>query len=354
MKKTIITLGLAWVLCVSGVLSGLSAEVPSGEEVRGDIKLFFESRFEEMKPAYRGHWALRLYRITGDTRYLEEIRSYGERFRQSFQAYVQGIDDPAFREEALASRMDSADAEASEKKIRRQAVLREVPEYLLMHKLLYFSFQLKSLGLHQKEESFEQALQWLREFPFRRYLLDERLMRLHAAEVANDVYYLKALGLDSPELEFRSAFEAAHQETDAGTDAVVFENKIYGLTHLIIAASGYYQKYISKEEFGWILDYFADNLDRILERTKPDVVAEVGLCFRLAGLSDHPVVHKTSEYIRRAWDPASGLIPSQKGGSDLNKSEHRNVIAYMLLSGFDRLYPGPDLSRQEKTLEVRI
>ncbi len=341
---------LVVIVATAGYDSAHAEEVLPGSQpaaVAQAIRFFFESRLEELKPAYRGHWVLRLYRVTGDERYLHEIQAYGARLQIVFKTYAAGIEDPVFRRQAASDGLGPVPKPDHEKHLRRREVLAGVPEYLVMHRLLYLAFQLKSLGLDKTEGPvFEKTRETLRLFPFRKYLLDPQLIRYHASEISNDVYYLEGLGLDGAAEDFRAAFEAAHQNTDSSGDAVLFENKIYGLTHLIIAASGYYQHTVPAEKFRWILDYFEKNLDMILARTKSDVIGEVGLCFRLAGLPDHPVVGRTRGFIVRAWDPAFGMLPSQKGRADLNKGEHRNVIAYLLITGFERLYPGPDLSNK--------
>jgi hypothetical protein len=103
------------------------------------------------------------------------------------------------------------------------------------------------------------------------------------------------------------------------------------MTHLIFASSHYYQYPVDEAEYPWIFDYLRKNIDTILLRAKPDVIAEIGISFLLAGLDSDPVVTKTRIAIDRAVNREHNMIPSTDGNLDLNYGEHRNVLAIMLL-----------------------
>ncbi|MBP9865423.1 MAG: DUF3541 domain-containing protein [Candidatus Omnitrophica bacterium] len=317
----------------------------SDADIAASIKLYFESRKDELRPEIRGHWMLRLYRISGDIRYRRELQAYGDYLTGKLKNFVSGLEDPGLKARLVSELLGPEQRSEKGKYAKRRKVLSEVTDYLYMHQLLYVTFMVQSVGLQRQEApAFQQALTALRGFPFESYLRERSLILYYAAETSNDVYYLKILGLADFEVEYFKAFQSVYREVDERLDPVLLENKIYGMTHLMIAASEYYQRKVSQEKFGWVLDYFDKHLEEILPRLKPDVVAEVGLCFLLAGLPDHAVAAQTRRFIAWSWDPASGIIPSVRGGVDLNQSEHRNVLALMLLGGFDRLYPGPNLA----------
>jgi len=309
------------------------------------IQVYYESRFDELKPVYQGHWVLRLYRISGDARYLEELSDYGDFLSKQFLLYVEGLGDPVLRALKTEELLGPVPKSNMGKAGKRRQVLAQATDYLYMHQLLFLTFLTQSIGLDDgNHEAYQTALAALRGFSFQPYFMDKNLLLNFAAEVSNDVYFLKKLGLGDFEDEFLRFFKETYRLAGEDVDKVIFENKIYGMTHLMIADSEYYQKKVSRKKFRWILDYFDKNVDVILARLKPDVAAEVGLCFLLAGLPDHSVVAKTRRFVAGAWDPASGMIPSVLGHTDLNHGEHRNVLAIMLLKGFTQLYPGPDLS----------
>ena len=76
-------------------------------------------------------------------------------------------------------------------------------------------------------------------------------------------------------------------------------------------------------------------------------VAEVGICFALAGEADSPAVAKLRQVLVAAYRPELGMIPAVDGTHDIERGEHRNVLALMLLAWPPRLHPGPDLPRYE-------
>ncbi|MDX1464817.1 MAG: DUF3541 domain-containing protein, partial [Halomonas sp.] len=190
-----------------------------------------------------------------------------------------------------------------------------------------------------------RALDYLASVDFRAFLLDPQVMAVYAAQVANLVYYLEDLGVTDLREEVASAFRHQYPPAqDARLSTAEYRNKIYGMTHFVIAASDYYQKPVDAEEFGWVLDEFAAGLDRILRDTKEDIYTEVGVSFLLAGQEDHPAVRRLRNALLDAYDPVARMVPSEQGGTDLARGEHRNVLAIMLLDWPGRLYPGPTLA----------
>ena len=158
------------------------------------------------------------------------------------------------------------------------------------------------------------------------------MVKAWAAQLANQVYWLRQLGEQDVVDDFITTFKKVYPDNnDSVLTKQQFGNKVYGLTHIIFAASRYYQHPINEQDYQWIYDYYRNNIDTIIERAKEDVIAEVGINFLLAGLDDDPVVLKTRKVIQKALNREHGLIPSVTGEMDLKKGEHRNVLAIMLL-----------------------
>lgn len=83
------------------------------------------------------------------------------------------------------------------------------------------------------------------------------------------------------------------------------------------------------------------------EDAKPDIVAEIGIAFLLAGLEDDPVVLKTRQFIQAAVDKERGMLPSTSGDFNLSLGEYRNVLAIMLLD-WRSVNPAPRASKHSK------
>ncbi len=120
-----------------------------------------------------------------------------------------------------------------------------------------------------------------------------------------------------------------------------FQNKIYGLTHFIICDSHYYQKFASKRKNEWILKILEKEISKIL-KTNVDLIAEVGLCFKLCRKFSS-VIEIIEKYLVRSFNWKLKYYPY--AGKSLAKAEHRNVLAYMFLKEFKKLYPGPNLKK---------
>lgn len=99
-----------------------------------------------------------------------------------------------------------------------------------------------------------------------------------AAQLANQVYWLRQLGEQDVVEPFIQAFRDTYpDQRDCELNDQQYGNKLYGMTHIIFADSEYYQHPVSQQQHQWIYDYFRANIDTILLRAKPDIVAEVGI-----------------------------------------------------------------------------
>ncbi len=218
--------------------------------------------------------------------------------------------------------------------IRRQLrvnTFTRMPEYLLIaSRLLPAMARIDEYGLkHVSDKKFRQTI---RNENFKLYFSDPNMIHAWAAQLANQVYWLKQLKIEDLTDYFTSSFRKAYPDTlDDKLTTQQYNNKLYAMTHFIFPASLYYQKSVNEADFQWIYDYFRKNIDTILERSKADVIAEVGISFLLANKENDPVVKKIKEYIYHSIDKSRKIIPSESGSFDLAYGEHRNVLAIMLL-----------------------
>lgn len=339
----ILTMGLP---CPAGESKAGSGAKQNPESVAKRILNKYEDNLFRLRPKYQGHFAIRMWRITGDTRYIRPTLFHYLVLKEQFIRQVSHLDSPEyirnFSEQMLGEKFKTAKG-----KIRRKILeLQQHQEFVFHKKLLELTYYINSLGMSSGDllPQFAHAKDFLSKVNFKEVLLDSQIVRMYTPQAVNYVYYLKFLGLTDLEEKFIALFrEIFRPGSDTKLDKIEYENMLYGLTHFIIAGSGYYQNYVSPEKYGWILEYLDKHINTILARSKPDVVAEVGLCFKLCGQKNHRVVALTKNKTVEAFDPKQGLIPPKKGKASLNKSEHRNAVAYLLLTDFDQLYPGPNL-----------
>jgi hypothetical protein len=308
-------------------------------QVREAIQTNLEQHLYQLPPRVQGHYGIRLYRMTGDEKYANAalVDLYAVTESQSF--YACQLDKPGFivneAEAAIAVLGNGPRAKA------RKKALQPFPEFLFYTDvLLRFSSRIDEFGL--QGPCHDKLLTALKSANLKPGLTDKAMIEAWAAQLINYVYWAKQLGVGDYINEYKQAFNQVYpQSRDKKLNKKQFRNKIYGMTHFIFAASEYYQHQVDPAEFAWILDYFDANIQRILNDATDDIIAEVGISFHLAGLSDHAVVSKTQRHIINAFDADHQTIPSPKDNPDLALGEHRNVLAMMLLNWPTTLHKGP-------------
>ncbi|BAJ02333.1 conserved hypothetical protein [Shewanella violacea DSS12] len=311
------------------------------------IKNNLEQHLYQLPPRVQGHYGIRLYRMTGDEKYANAalVDLYAVTESQAF--YACSLDNPGFIT-SEAEKAISLLGKGPRAKARKQA-LAPFPDFIFYTDvLLRFSSRIHEFGL--RGPCNDKLLTALKKTDLKTGLTDKAMIKTWAAQLINYVYWAKQLGVGDYIKEYKQAFiEVYPNNKDSELDKKQFQNKLYGLTHFIFAASEYYQHDVDPIEFAWILDYFEANIDRILEDATDDIIAEVGISFHLAGQSDNPVVAKTQAHIVNAFDADVQFIRSPMGNSDLAQGEHRNVLAMMLLNWPQKLHKGPYFTELKAT-----
>ncbi|MGF1756743.1 DUF3541 domain-containing protein [Photobacterium sagamiensis] len=283
-------------------------------------------------PAFKsGHYGLRMYRQTLDNKYEAAVWSDMARVASRLNKFATEVYTPEQIQAYSNKRIEGYLDETSERSKLRYEATKQMPEYLYLGvDLLGSMARANEYGLKHREDA--KLHQVIRRYDFAKYATDEAMIKAWAAQLANQVYWLRQLGEQDVVDDFIAAFRKAYPDSnDSKLSEQQFGNKIYGLTHIIFAASAYYQHQINEQDFHWVYDYYRNNIDTIIARAKEDVIAEVGINFLLAGLGDDPVVLKTQKAIQQALNREHGLVPSVTGGVELRDGEHRNVLAIMLL-----------------------
>lgn len=333
-------LQLLW-LCL--LLPGC-AQQDMGDEIREN----FESSLSELPLSERQHFSLRMYRITGDDKYLPAIRADAIRDARSLSEDIDQLADLAYRL-AQAADMVERYPDDTEKSRLRKALLTRSGEIAFAKSLLYDVYQADDLALSGQPplHDIKPALEYLRQVDWAGFWLAPETLRIYAAQSANQIYYLYHLGIIDLRAQLQQTFWAVFPDaSDDQLSELEYENKIYGLTHIIIAHSDYYQHFVQRADFAWIYEYFEHNIDSILRRTKADVYAEVALCFLLAGERKHALVTRIKKVLEAAYDEQAEMIPAEDASTDLQHGEHRNTMVIMLYDWPRKLHPGPQIELQ--------
>ncbi|MEZ9655886.1 DUF3541 domain-containing protein [Vibrio splendidus] len=295
------------------------------------IRSTYEKQLYTLPAFKEGHYGLRMYRQTLDDKYSAAVWSDMARVASKLSTLSNDVHTMEqivlYSEKRVASYVGDND----ERSVRRYNITKHMPEYLYLGvDLLGSMARANEYGLEHKNDAKLREI--IRRYDFSRYVTNEDMVKAWAAQLANQVYWLRQLSEQDVVDEFVDTFKKAYpDDEDRKLSSQQFGNKLYGMTHVIFGDSEYYQHQVSEQDHQWIYDYFRENIDTILLRAKEDVIAEVGLTFLLAGLENDPVVEKTRLAIQASIDEKQGMIPSITGDFDLEYGEHRNVLAIMLL-----------------------
>ncbi|SEF63314.1 DUF3541 domain-containing protein [Vibrio hangzhouensis] len=295
------------------------------------VKETYESRLFTLSPYKQGHFGLRMYRQTQDAKYNNVVLGDLANVTNRVNRLVAEVTTPTAIREYSLRRLNDYKKGKDERSQRRYKATKNDPEYFYMGlDLLRYMARLNEYGVQHHDDKKLRKI--LNSYDFKAALTDEGMITAWAAQLANQAYWLKQIGEQDLVDEFVTAFRKTYPDgEDYRLSPQQFGNKLYGMTHIILADSGYYQRQVNEAEHQWIFDYFRKNIDDIILHTKEDVIAEVGLSFLLAGLEDDPVVQKARTAIRQSIDKEKGMIPSVSGDFDFAYGEHRNVLAIMLL-----------------------
>jgi len=330
--------------CANSVASDTT---PTATDVYQGIKTNLEDHLFELPPRVQGHYGIRLYRITAESRYANTalVDLYAVTEAQAF--YACQLHHPSFinteANKAIAALGFGPRATA------RKKALAPFPEFIFYTDiLLRYASRINELGF--TGPCHQQLIAALKRTDLKPGLTDPAMIKSWAAQLINYVYWAKQIGVGDYLADYQAAFMGVYPDTeDQQLDKRQYRNKLYGMTHFIFAASEYYQHSVDPTSVKWILNHFERNIDRILQDATDDIIAEVGISLLLTGQKSSPALHKTKQHIINAYNQKMRMILSPNGDADLATGEHRNVLAMMLLNWPKKLHKGPYLSQLKGT-----
>lgn len=321
------------------VLSARKNEVPYHDIVQA-IKAKYDQQLDALTGYKASHYATRIYRMSGDTAYLDyNVRDLKFMLKEAERLLqvAQGNSVTEYSKTKAESGSSSPRA-----KLRRQSlsVAPDFPYYLHSLGVLRRAFEYRVCAVQ-----FEQLKRHILAHDYAHYFSNPVMIQAWAAQLANAVVWLKLLGgEDYSDLFIHALQQVYPDDQDHLLSEQQYRNKLYGLTHILLANSQYYQRAINRADFAWIFDYFDTHIDTIIARTRVDVIAEVGIAYLLAEEFDHPALEKAKHHIVQQYNATHQMIPGQNGNLNISAGSHRNILSIILLSTPRKLYPGPWLS----------
>ncbi len=301
-------------------------------EVANDILSNYKHHYFLLNTYSQGHFSLRLYRQTLDPLYKNGVTTDLYRIADTLNSFANDVDTPEkiflYSQKHLANYKQKQDIRS---RVRYEAT-KNRPEYFYLGlNLISAMARANEYGLKHIQDDKLRSI--LNNYDFSKFVTDKKMVRAWAAQLANQVFWLKQLNIADYTTDFIDTFRTIYPDAeDTNLNRQQYENKLYGLTHIILSESMYYQKLVAESSHQWIFDYFRNNIDTIILRAKADILSEIGVCFMLADKSDDPVVEQLKQALIKKYDENKEMIPSVDGGDDIQNGEHRNTLAIMFLN----------------------
>jgi hypothetical protein len=176
-----------------------------GTEIRDN----YESSLSGLPLSERQHFSLRMYRITGDERYLPAIRADARRDARALRRDIDNLQTPGYALDQAAD-IVSRYPDDTEKSRLRKKLLAKSGEIAFAKSLLYDVYQARDLGLIGQPplEDITPAMAYLQQIDWRGFWLAPETMRIYTAQSANQIYYLYHLGI----VDLRAQLDEAFRE----------------------------------------------------------------------------------------------------------------------------------------------
>ena len=321
------------------------------DEIKKIIKQKYDTNLAFLTPRSQNHFSLRSYRMSGEKRYEQPIFI----FQLIMRDWLMPPDKIFFGKNYIREKSSFLFRELPDhnfKTKKRKNIFRSKKKLLFDLNILEVIYNWKLLGLDRNKNFhifFQRGIDYLSLIDFDKILLSfDEFLEYYPADAISKIYYLDYLGILDRKKEIENKFKNIFLNIPIAEDFIsdykrapsfFLRNKLYGMTHFIINKSLFYQNFVYKNDFDWILDYFKNNIKEIIRLGTPDILAEVGLCFKLC---KQDATREIEEYLLDSFDKKMGYIVRGKGG--INCSEHTNILAILFFSDFKKLYKGPDLS----------
>jgi len=303
----------------------------------------YENNLEKLSLRRRLHFLVRSYRITGKKEYIPLINSiYRQllpRFKKVLSAFSSNKKIVELSKEAIVNYK-----QPNLRRVRRLAYYRENPEVMVYGEAALYMFFIKSFGMENSKEISEEykvAKSYMEKNNIAKFFLDKKYWTVNPSECANIINFLSFLGIVDEKDRLNKLFRE-YWLSITPSEPSIWLDKIYALNHLIIGESNYYQNFVDEKRFDWAFKYFEENFDSIVENASIDSIGEIGICYKLVRRGSSNMVKRIQDLLIEKFDEKLGFIPNDNIPT-LAGSEHRNVVALIVLKDIKRLHKGPKL-----------
>lgn len=307
-------------------------------QVAEKIKQTLEKNFFSLRLRKQAHFSERMYRISGQNRYIPPIKSWATALYFKFLCQAPLLGKKSLEKEEGTKRLKALKALVAAKKQPRIEYYQSMPEFKFYQEIIFALIKFKEyqLGVETK-----MALDYLKKVNWRKYFSDQKLVYLDPVQTTNHVFWLKRLKIvDLVDDYLRLLVKIYSPDKIRKSSALEFHNHFYSYSHVILSASDYYQRFVDSSKYEWIIKFFEKNLETVLASQNIDLIAEIGVIFKLT--QSRKSLAKMKNKVVLSLNQTKGLVGQ---GNDLNNLEHTNALAIILLTEPFKLYPGPKIEK---------
>jgi len=291
----------------------------------------------------RFHFCERIYRITGRKKYLPPIKKFLLKNSETFFHRAKFLGNPE-KEKLFGLKITKWLSASSLLKQKRWQYYYRHPELKFYQSLI---FSLKKFNEYQvfsvlKNPEYQMAVSKLKQINWKKYLLNNEFLFLDPVQGINQVFWIKKLKIANLKSSFILKLKSIYPPVfKPKLSPLQLHNLFYSYTHLIIAESDYYQKFVSPQKYPWVFAFLRKEAENIFKLGNLDLIAEIGCCFKLAQ-KEKMLVEKIKSLLIKNLNSKTGLIALPKKKPAL--VEHANTLAILVLKNWKKLYPAPKIN----------
>ena len=306
------------------------------------IKDSLEKNFQSLNLVHREHYCLRLWRITGEEKYLPTIIENEKIELANWKDNVQNLANKIYQKKYGRNCIEKLGPWLGSRRVKQKKYYQSHPDIKFLTNFIWQTYRLANFNLQNINLSqFSHTISYLESLPLEEIYLDRQLFSVDPAECINSLFFLKYLGVvDKTKLIKPRLRKIYLSKAKLGEDN--YFSWLYALTHIVIAASDYYQHYVASEYFSWVLNYLVADFEKILFCATTDILAEVGMCFKLTQ-THSGLINKCKVKVVEQSDKKFGSL-IQKEETGLNALEHCITLTILLIDDLKKFYKGPNLS----------
>lgn len=304
----------------------------------------YYSHLDDLPAKERIHFVRRAYRVSGDAELAIYIKKNTvDKTIPSIKKYSLLLEDIlSGSKEYPQVKFNGVLHSSNKRAIKRREALQANPEIQFYRRHLMNLFQAKLMRL----DSSLLLNEWggyigqLRQIDFEKFFVNEVAVTAISSFAVNCATFISKIEVDSHFADrFVEFVKSYYFDNDFNVRSKLtkseFRTLVYNLTHIIIADSSFYQDNVSKNL--WINKFFANNIDQILEKCNLDIIAEVGLCFKLTNQQElyNVAVTKINDYVLETFDD------SMLSAEVIAKKEHTNCVIMLLFWEVSDWHKGP-------------